>query len=278
MIRLSLPALLLAALPAHAETPERVVVLGGAVAEIAADLGATDHIVARDSTSTYPEAIAALPDLGYVRALSPEGVLSVDPGLILAEEGAGPPEAVAMLKASGVRYVEVPDGHDAAAVPLKIETIAAALDLADKGKAMAAEVAADLAEAEARAAAVTERKRVLFILSLQGGKVMAAGANTSAEGILALAGADNALTGFEGYKPVTEEALLAAAPDAILMMEREGPMTISDADILALPALAGSPAAANGAILRMDGMKLLGFGRRTAEAAAELHAALYGKP
>ena len=73
---------------------ERVVSLGGGVSEIVHALGETDRLVARDTTSTYPESVVALPDVGYIRALSAEGVLSVDPDLILAKEGAGPPEAV----------------------------------------------------------------------------------------------------------------------------------------------------------------------------------------
>ena len=103
-----------------------------------------------------------------------------------------------------------------------------------------------------------------------------AGQNTAAEAILALAGADNALTGFDGYKPVTEEAVLAAAPDAILMMDRGGDHATAEADLWAMPALSGTPAAATGTLIRMEGLKLLGFGPRTPEAAQALHDALYG--
>ena len=105
---------------------------------------------------------------------------------------------------------------------------------------------------------------------------MAGGEGTEAEGIIRLAGGINAATGFKGYKPMTDEAVLAAQPDVILMMDREGDLSISDADVLAQPALSQTPAAASGAIVRMDGMLLLGFGPRTPDAATALHAALYG--
>ncbi|RYI03174.1 MAG: hemin ABC transporter substrate-binding protein, partial [Acetobacteraceae bacterium] len=127
-----------------------------------------------------------------------------------------------------------------------------------------------------RAADITVPKRVLFILSLQGGAVMAGGEGSEAEGIIRLAGGINAASGFQGYKPMTDEAVLAAQPDVILMMDREGDLSISDADVLTQPALSQTPAAAAGAIVRMDGMLLLGFGPRTPEAAQALHAALYG--
>src|SRR5690554_4553900 len=86
----------------------RVVSLGGAVSEIVVALGQGGRLVARDTTSTWPEAVAALPDVGYLRQLSPEGLISVAPDLILAEEGAGPPEAVEVLRAAAIPFVTIP--------------------------------------------------------------------------------------------------------------------------------------------------------------------------
>jgi iron complex transport system substrate-binding protein len=75
---------------------------------------------------------------------------------------------------------------------------------------------------------------------------------------------------------MTDEAVLAAAPDVILMMDREGDLSMSNDDVIAQPALARTPAAQAGRVVRMDGLLLLGFGPRTPEAAATLYAALYG--
>ncbi|GHC26651.1 hemin ABC transporter substrate-binding protein [Gemmobacter nanjingensis] len=275
MKALTLSALLLAS-PALAGG-ERVITLGGSVTEIAVALGAQDRLVARDTTSNFPPEIEALPDVGYIRALSAEGVLSLDPDLIVAEGDAGPQQAVDVLKAAGVPFVLVPEDPTPQGIADKITAVAAALDMPEAGAALAAQVQDGLAAAEARAAAVTDRKRVLFILSLQGGRIMAGGEGTEAEGIIRLAGGENAATGFQGYKQIADEAVLTAAPDLILMMAREGDLSIADADILAHPALAETPAARNGALVRMDGMLLLGFGPRTPEAARALYDALYGQ-
>jgi iron complex transport system substrate-binding protein len=266
-------SILTLATPAMAD---RVITLGGSVTEIAVALGAESRLVARDTTSNFPASIEALPDVGYIRALSPENVLALDPALIVAEGDAGPPEAVDVLKAAGIPFVLVPEATSPAGVTAKIEAVAQALNLPAEGTALAAEVQAKLAEAETRAAAVTTPKRVLFILSLQGGGVMAGGEGTEAEGIIRLAGGINAATGFQGYKPMTDEAVLAAQPDAIVMMDREGDLSIANADILVQPALSQTPAAKTETIIRMDGMLLLGFGPRTPEAATTLHDALYG--
>lgn len=276
MKRLACAMLIGFALPAMAEEA-RVLSLGGSVTEIVAALGATDRLVARDTTSNYPASITALPDVGYLRALSPEGVLSVQPTLILAEDGAGPPETMAVLKNAGIIVVAMPGEPSAQGVVAKVTAVAAALELPDRGAALVAEISDDFKALRAEVANIDKPKRVLFILSLEGGRVMAGGEGTGADGIVKLAGGVNAATGFEGYKPMTDEAVLAAAPDVILMMDREGDLAIENADVLAQPALAATPAGSVGAILRMDGMLLLGFGPRTPHAARALHAELYPK-
>lgn len=275
---LGVPAAL--ATPAAADAgARRVLSLGGSVTEIVFALGEDHHLVGRDTTSTWPPAALDLPDAGYLRALSPEGVLSLAPDLVLAEEGAGPPETIAVLTAADIDLVTVPDGTDAAAVAAKIVAVGQALGVGDRAQALAAEVAAGIgaAAAAARAARGTAPpKRVVFLLSAAGGRIVAAGDDTGAAAMIALAGGENALTGFSGYKPVGDEALAAARPDAVLMMDRGGAQDIAAADLFALPALADSPAARAGALIRIDGLKLLGFGPRTAEAVAELAARLHG--
>jgi iron complex transport system substrate-binding protein len=74
--------------------PSRIASIGGSLTEIVYALGQQEHLVARDSTSLYPQEALKLPDVGYMRQLSPEGVLSVNPSGILALQGSGPKEAV----------------------------------------------------------------------------------------------------------------------------------------------------------------------------------------
>ncbi|HEY4193548.1 MAG TPA: ABC transporter substrate-binding protein, partial [Mesorhizobium sp.] len=76
----------------------KIASIGGSITEIVFALGEQDRLVARDSTSVYPQEAFKLPDVGYMRQLSPEGVLSVDPSGILALQGSGPKEAIDVLK------------------------------------------------------------------------------------------------------------------------------------------------------------------------------------
>lgn len=276
MIRAGLMLMLLAA-PAMAQ--DRVLAIGGSVTEIAFALGQGDRLVARDSTSTYPDAVGTLPDVGYMRALSPEGVLSVAPDLILAEDGAGPPETIAVLEQAGVPFRTMPEGHDPATLRTKIATVAAALGVPDAADSVIDRLDGDLARLDEAIARVGQPRRVMFILSVQGGRIMAAGQDSGADAIIRLAGAQNAVQGFSGYKPLTDEAISAANPDAIVMMtpsEARSDHDAADADLLAMPAIATTRAARDGAVIRMDGLYLLGFGPRTGRAALDLHRAIYG--
>lgn len=255
-----------------------IVSIGGSITEIVYELDQQHRLIARDTTSGYPEAALALPDVGYVRGLSPEGVLSMNPDLVLAEADAGPPEALDVLKEAGVRLVLIPDEPTGAGILEKIRAVGAALDVEARAEVVADDVAAALERATARANAIAheDRKRVLFVLSGQGGRILAAGRNTEAATVIGMAGAINALDGFEGYKPVSDEAIVQAAPDVILMMTRGGVVMVDDATLFAMPAIAATPAGENRAVIRMGGQYLLGFGPRTAEAVQDLTDALYG--
>ncbi len=274
---IALASMLAAASPAARAETGGVVAIGGSVTEIIYALGEEDQLVARDTTSTYPEAATQLPDVGYIRALSPEGVLSINPKKIVALEGAGPPETLDVLKKSSVPVVLIPDEHSRQGIVAKIVAVGDAIGTPDKAKVLADRVEAAVAEAQNKAEGRGDRPRVLFVLSLTGGRVLAAGRDTSAASIIEMAGGENALDSVDGFKPVADEAVITSAPDVILMMDRRGDHAVTDETLLAHPALAATPAAKNRRFVEMGGLYLLGFGPRTAEAISELSAALYGE-
>ncbi len=255
--------------------PSRLVSIGGSLTEIIYALGAEGTLVARDQTATYPEAAAKLPDIGYARQLAAEGVLSVNPTAILMLEGSGPQETIDVLNKSSIEIVTVPESFSHDGILEKVRVVGEALGIEDKAAELAARLDGELKAAEAITSGVAEKKRVLFVLTLQDGKVMASGTGTAADGVIELAGGINAVTEYPGYKALTDEAIVTAQPDAILMMIRDG-LEVTDEELLAQPGIAMTPAAANKAVIRLDGSYLLGFGPRTASAVAEVAAALYG--
>lgn len=253
----------------------RLVVAGGALTEIVYLLGAEDRIVAVDTTSLYPAAVDELPKVGYLRALSAEGVLSLRPTAVLATDDAGPPAVIEQIESAGVPVIVVPDEPTIDGVALKIERVAAALGLAGDGRALIDRIERDMAALAADVAGTAERPGVMFILSLGRGAPLAAGEGTAADAIIALAGGRNVLAGFEGYKPLSVEAAVAAAPDLILMMSQAVEEAGGAEAVLALDQLRLTPAARDGRLVAMDGLLLLGFGPRTPEAARALFVTLH---
>lgn len=268
-------ALALALLASSAAAESRVVVAGGDLTEIAFTLGAGDRIVGVDTTSTYPEAATDLPQIGYLRSLSAEGVLSLSPDLLLVAADAGPAVALKQIEAAGVDIAHAPDTPGAPGVPEKIRFMGRALGQSARAEALAAEVEAKIAAVAAEIAGLSARPRVLFILQLQGGAPLVGGAETSADEMIRLAGGRNAAAAFSGYKPMSREALIAAAPDVVLMMAGRAEASGGLDAVLARPDLALTPAGRAGRGVEMDDMLLLGFGPRTPAAIATLARALH---
>ncbi len=267
----------LAGRPAGAATPAtRIASLGGAVTEILWRLGAGPRVAIVDTTSVYPaEVLRERPNAGYLRALSAEGLLSVGPDLVLAAEGAGPPAVLALLREAGVPVETIREPPTAEGVRDKIATIGRLAGLDAPAEALSREVEARFATLARQRARVARPARALVVLSQTGGRLMAGGRGSTADGILALAGLVNAADGLEGFKPITDEALVAAAPDAVVMMITEGRSPDPATVFAPGTALAQTPAAARRALVAMDGLALLGFGPRTPEAAGALMRAVY---
>jgi iron complex transport system substrate-binding protein len=256
---------------------ERVISVGGAVTETVYLLGEQDRLIARDTTSVYPPEANKLPDVGYMRRLSAEGVLSMNPDLIIARDTSGPVEVIDLLKEAAVPTVFTQDSFDANAVVNNIRIVGEALGVQDKAEALATKVKADLAALEQEVATVDTPKRVMFILSAENGKLNVAGNQTGADGLIQLAGAVNVMAGqFPGYKIVTDEAVIKAAPDVVIMMKGRANHSGKKEEILSLPSLALTPAGRSGGFVLVNG-RALGFGPSTPELVRDLHKDLYAQ-
>jgi heme transport system substrate-binding protein len=253
----------------------RIVSIGGAVTEILYALGLERRVIAVDSTSVFPaRALGEKPNVGYMRQLSAEGVLGLGPSLVLAAEGSGPKETIAVLDTAAIPFVHLPDRFTGEGILEKIRLIAHATGADARGECLAGSVASDLAALADLRSRVVQSRKVLFMLSFMNGRPMVAGRATAADGIIKLAGAVNAITEYEGYKLINDEAVIAAQPDAVLAMERTS-FRLDARTVFEHPAFVTTPAAAQRAFVSMEGLYLLGFGPRTARAARDLARALY---
>ncbi|CCQ11620.1 Periplasmic hemin-binding protein [Pseudoalteromonas luteoviolacea B = ATCC 29581] len=258
----------------QAVAPERIVASGGSITEIIFALGEAHRLVGVDSTSVYPKEATELPQIGYVRNLSPEGVLSLRPDLLLGEADTGPVKVVEQLKTAGLT-MQILQGQDSFFdIEKKVRIIAATLKAEDKGEALVTSILQAREQRETLLAHVTKKPKVLFVLGMRSGQPIVAGKDTSANEIIEAAGAINiAANAFSGWKPLSPEAAVALAPEVILGMARHD--TETKIDLSKMSHFAMSPAVQNQRVYVFDGNYLLGMGPRTPTAVVELIRVLY---
>ncbi len=256
----------------QAEDSSRVTIAGGSLTEIIYLLRQEDKLVAVDITSNFPEEAKQLPSIGYVRALSAEGVLSLSPSLILGEDDTGPPAVMEQLSRVGIQIEIIPEENTADGIIKKVKCVAEILGVNDniKDKTLS-NLNADANEL--KLLTETNKKeppKVMFILSMESGSPTVGGRDTSADGLIKMTGALNVMDSFEGWKPVSTEAIIQAKPDFILISER-GLNSFGSIEKLGQhPSLVFTPAAKNNNIIAMDGMAMLGFGPRTISSAKDI--------
>lgn len=269
---------LAAATPVSAAAPARIVSVGGALTEIVYALGGEARLVGVDSTSLTPDAAKALPQVGYMRALSAEGVLSLRPDLLLASAHAGPPAVLAQLHAAGVRIETLAEDYSAAGIAAKIDTIAGLLERPERGRELAGQVQADFARLAQWRAQHSEQPKALFLMAVAHGAPLASGRGTAADAVLALAGVRNAAAELQGNKPISTEAMIAAAPDAILLTDVAANAIGGLDAFYRQPGIAQTPAGRNRNIRVVDTLALLGFGLHSGQAILDLAMQLHGEP
>jgi iron complex transport system substrate-binding protein len=255
----------------------RILSIGGDVTEILYALGAGNRIVGVDTTSQFPpEALKEKKSVGYMRALSSEGVISVGATVVLASEGSGPPEVVKTLKASSVPYVEVTDKSSAEAIVSKVRLVAKVVGAEAEGETLVQKVMDDFKVLADWRSKVDRPLRALFVLAVQNGRVMVGGQNTSADAILKLAGAKNVADDVTGFRPLPDEAIVALAPDVIVAMRRSSDKDGHDLSQLSgMKGVQSTPAGVAKRIIMVDGLYTLGFGPRAPAAARDLMAKFY---
>ncbi|MEM6987762.1 MAG: ABC transporter substrate-binding protein [Pseudomonadota bacterium] len=243
---------------------QRVVSVDGTISEIVHALGAADRLVGVDTTSVFPAAMHALPKVGYKRALSAEGLLSLQPDLVLYNQDAGPPVVLQQLQQAGLQLVKIPNKHSVDGTIEKVRAVAKTLDLASEGEALVERIRQEIADATPVG---DTPPRVVFVLHIGAGSDLAAGGDTSADGIISLAGGVNALgDAFTGYKPITAEAMVGAAPDVILVTERNLAQLGGVDSLLQRAGMAATPAGTARRVVPIDGLMMLGFGPRLPQA------------
>lgn len=249
----------------------RLISLSGALTEMVYLLGADSLLVGTDTTSLFPEAAQKTAKVGYVRQLSAEGLLSLKPDAVIGTNEAGPAVVLEQVRQAGVRVSLIAARHDWAEVQAKLALVGRETGRAGQARALQEKLDAEWSAVQQQVAKAGRRPRALFILS-HSGTPMVSGRGTAADALIAMAGGINGVSEFQGYRPLTAEAMAAAAPD-ILVNTTQGLEALGgEAAFWRRPELALTPAFARKALVALEANQLLGFGPRLPEAVRELHA------
>lgn len=271
MIARGLFILVLLSAPSMAAEPARLLSAGSSITELVLALDAQRQLVAVDSTSSLPTG-SELPRLGYHRQLSAEGILSTRPSLVIGSDEMGPASALELVRQAGVQVESLPEAMTAAQLAQNITRLGELLDRTPQANALQIKVqqkAASLANQH-----IIQPKPTVFLLLGDGNTVQIAGRNTLANSLIETAGGSNpAAVQVEGYKPIAMEAIVAMAPEVILISRRHLTDGVNLSHLFKqFPLLRHTPAAQHNALVGINGKALIGgFGLSTLAEAERLH-------
>lgn len=255
----------------------RLVILNGDLTEVVYALGLGDRVVGVDTSATYPAEARAKQSIGYQARLSAEGVIALNPTLVIGDDGAGPSEAIEQIRSTGVPVVILREAVSLDDIATKITAVAAALGVPVRGADLAAKTDREIEAATALVANAASKPTVSFFYLRGSATQMIGGKGTRADSLIEAAGGIDAgvRAGIIDYKPITPEALITASPDVILVMDAGLESVGGVEGLLKIPGMAETPAGKGRRVVHFDDQYLLGFGPRTGQLLMELVRALH---
>ncbi len=248
---------------------ERIISIGGDVTEIIYALNAEQNLVGRDSTSMIPQAVNALPDIGYMRQLNAEGILALKPTKVIATEVAQPSIVLEQLKSAGVTVDTIPFKYSAENVVEKIKKVGESLSKQTQAVTLAENFANELKAIPNSPLDV----RILFVLNRAGANQTVAGKDTVADEAIKLIGAKNAMGNNVRFVPISQEGVIAANPD-LIVMTRLGIQSLGSTEkVWELPGIAHTNAGKNKQLVIVEDIAFMSFGLTTPKALLTLRQA-----
>ena len=262
-----------------AKDSTKVVVAGGSLTEIIYFLNMESLLVGVDITSNFPEEAKSLPSVGYVRALSAEGILSLEPTLILGEDDTGPELVVKQIQNTGADLRIIEEDYTLKSIYKKLFCVAEILNYENEAEKIYNNKLKDQFTKLEKFSARNYKnpKKGLVILNMEGTSPIVAGRNTSGNGFIQMLGAQNVVNDFEGWKPVGSESIIELNPDFIVVTKRGLNNFSSMEQFIQKTSLNFTNAGNNENIYAIEGMAMLGFGPRTVNEALTLASEINSK-
>ncbi len=253
---------------------ERLVVISQTYNEIIWALGAQDRVVGVDYSSTYPPEVKKVQTVGYHRALSAEGILSLHPTAIIHDNNIGPPQVVEQLKGLNIPMKTFDAKNDSVeGTKALVREMGAYFHKEQRAEELCRTLDSQLAASLEAVKKYTDRPRVAVIhfgrasnVYLVVGKGGGTGDGSAAGRMIEWAGGEPAINSDRMQRMESPEIVAQANPDVILVTDYGFDRAGGDLEqIKALPGVATSNAAKTGRIYRVEENQLMYFGPRTGE-------------
>ena len=203
---------------ARIDTAKTLITIGGSVTEIVFQLGLGDMVLAVDQSSTLPPQVKNLPQVGYIRRISSEGILSMFPELILTTTDIGPDNVVSQIKDTGVEMEIYDAPKDIQDINDIITKISSLLNAESQGKTLKKHLNSTLEKINIFASKHKSDPSIAFFMNPSAGSYNAAGAGTIADYLITVMGGRNIFgLDFKKYQKVNKEQIIQYNPDIILV-------------------------------------------------------------
>lgn len=252
------------------EVQPRIISAGAGLTELFFALGAQDSLVAVDMTSRQYAKQSNLPQVGYHRQLSAEGLMSLSPTMLIGTDEMGPETTLELLTASKVVVRKVATGNTLALLNQRIDTIAELTGKQAQAQQLKKQVLQNVVSLQSTP--LSDPPNVLFLMLNKDRAPTVGGNNTSINTVIELSGAINpAAKLMESYKPISFEGIIKMQPDTILVSQRAWDSFGGKDKILEkLPLLAATPAGQRAQIVPVPSSALIGFGLESIKLAEQL--------
>lgn len=247
-------------------SPQKIISLDAAATEMIYAVGLQDKLIGVDVTSTYPPEVKSVPVLGHTRNIKPEAMLALKPDMIIASDESLQPEVMQQFKDAGIRVFVLKREYTLNGAEQLVKTFCDTLQISEN---IQDSILHTMKSETADLSSFNQKPKVLFIYARAGGNLMTAGQNNSVDAFITLAGAENAVQGFDDYKVLSPESFVTANPDVILLFSTGKEALDAQGGLEQIPGYKNSAVQKNNAVIVMDGNLISSFGPRLGTA---LHA------
>lgn len=251
------------------QSGQRLVTIDASITEIVYALEEQHRLVGRDVTSNYPVEVQKLPSVGYMRQLSTEGVLSLQPDMVIVTSDAKPSKVLDQLQESKVQVFVVDNSPTIDGIIHKVTEVARILGVEEKGQRLVVKIRQQVEQAQKSIQSSLAQQqtavKAIFILGIRNGNLSVAGQGSRANALLNLLEVENPVEKqIQNYQSLSAEAAIKANPDLIVMIEQGVSMSGGKRAIFTNPILLQTQVAQKQKLLIMPN-DALNFGPRIGE-------------